>query len=237
MIKEAIEYIVSMGPANQHVINGAPYSDKPLQRIKGPSFNTLQVKTISALCQYVKNNPEEIDLKDTFVLVEDLNSVSFLGASKQGLRPVYCTAHYKPSSFDFSGRYNQQKFVTEVMAYFVGTPGRKKLLEYVGTTRYTEESDFMDDGVCQAATIQKTVNRDLVKFWNPVELCMSKTFPEIELIQEKMNLRMKVVKGSGEKILTFSLNPEPSPMLEKLYCERIDEFLQLQIGTLVPVLY
>lgn len=33
MIKEALQYIVGLGKAEEHMINGACYSDKPLHRI------------------------------------------------------------------------------------------------------------------------------------------------------------------------------------------------------------
>ena len=32
MIKEALQYIVGLGKAEEHMINGACYSDKPLHR-------------------------------------------------------------------------------------------------------------------------------------------------------------------------------------------------------------
>ena len=47
MIKEALQYIVGLGKAEEHMINGACYSDKPLHRIDTyyPKADAIEMHT------------------------------------------------------------------------------------------------------------------------------------------------------------------------------------------------
>lgn len=61
MIKEALQYIVGLGKAEEHMINGACYSDKPLHRIDTyyPKADAIEMHTLTSLVDYIKWKKDE----------------------------------------------------------------------------------------------------------------------------------------------------------------------------------
>lgn len=62
MIKEALQYIVGLGKAEEHMINGACYSDKPLHRIDTyyPKADAIEMHTLTSLVDYIKSEVDEM---------------------------------------------------------------------------------------------------------------------------------------------------------------------------------
>ena len=62
MIKEALQYIVGLGKAEEHMINGACYSDKPLHRIDTyyPKADAIEMHTLTSLVDYIKSEVDDM---------------------------------------------------------------------------------------------------------------------------------------------------------------------------------
>src|SRR5690606_7696832 len=56
MQKEALEYLVSLGEVDEHEIAGRAYSSKPLHLIEEPTPDSLIVRNLTGLVDYVRSN-------------------------------------------------------------------------------------------------------------------------------------------------------------------------------------
>lgn len=65
MIKEALQYLVELGKAEEHTINGDTYSDKPLHRIDMyiPKANAIEMHTLTSLVDYIKSDVDAMSKK------------------------------------------------------------------------------------------------------------------------------------------------------------------------------
>ena len=62
MIKDALRYIVGLGDANEHEINGDTYSDKELYRIDPyiPRADPIKMHTLTSLVDYIKAEVDDM---------------------------------------------------------------------------------------------------------------------------------------------------------------------------------
>lgn len=76
MIREAIDKILSLAPANILDIGGRRYTDKGIQSIKEPAVGALEIHTLTGLVDYIVNNADkDLQGKDVFVHVESHEAV------------------------------------------------------------------------------------------------------------------------------------------------------------------
>ena len=194
MIKEALQYIVGLGKAEEHVINGACYSDKPLHRIDTyyPKADAIEMHTLTSLVDYIKS---EVDEMPPRMIVEvksptEVELYSQLDPNRD--RESLVVASARVPGFEFDRFVEHEKFCINLQSKFIPSDDRELILKFAGTVEAGSVSEYGDDGVTQKATIKTGLaSKGDAIVPNPVCLRPYRTFLEVEQPESAFVFRMK----------------------------------------------
>lgn len=194
MIKEALQYIVGLGKAEEHVINGACYSDKPLHRIDTyyPKADAIEMHTLTSLVDYIKS---EVDEMPPRMIVEvksptEVELYSQLDPNRD--RESLVVASARVPGFEFDRFVEHEKFCINLQSKFIPSDDRELILKFAGTVEAGSVSEYGDDGVTQKATIKTGLaSKGDAIVPNPVCLRPYRTFLEAEQPESAFVFRMK----------------------------------------------
>lgn len=194
MIKEALQYIVGLGKAEEHVINGACYSDKPLHRIDTyyPKADAIEMHTLTSLVDYIKS---EVDEMPPRMIVEvksptEVELYSQLDPNRD--RESLVVASARVPDFEFDRFVEHEKFCINLQSKFIPSDDRELILKFAGTVEAGSVSEYGDDGVTQKATIKTGLaSKGDAIVPNPVCLRPYRTFLEVEQPESAFVFRMK----------------------------------------------
>lgn len=194
MIKEALQYIVGLGKAEEHMINGACYSDKPLHRIDTyyPKADALEMHTLTSLVDYIKS---EVDDMPPRMIVEvksptEVELYSQLDPNRD--RESLVVASARVPAFEFDRFVEHEKFCINLQSKFLKSDDRELILKFAGTVEAGSVSEYGDDGVTQKATIKTGLaSKGDAIVPNPVCLRPYRTFLEVEQPESAFVFRMK----------------------------------------------
>lgn len=194
MIKEALQYIVGLGKAEKHVINGACYSDKPLHRIDTyyPKADAIEMHTLTSLVDYIKS---EVDEMPPRMIVEvksptEVELYSQLDPNRD--RESLVVASARVPGFEFDRFVEHEKFCINLQSKFIPSDDRELILKFAGTVEAGSVSEYGDDGVTQKATIKTGLaSKGDAIVPNPVCLRPYRTFLEVEQPESAFVFRMK----------------------------------------------
>lgn len=194
MIKEALQYIVGLGKAEEHVINGACYSDKPLHRIDTyyPKADAIEMHTLTSLVDYIKS---EVDEMPPRMIVEvksptEVELYSQLDPNRD--RESLVVASARVPGFEFDRFVEHEKFCINLQSKFIPSDDRELILKFAGTVEAGSVSEHGDDGVTQKATIKTGLaSKGDAIVPNPVCLRPYRTFLEVEQPESAFVFRMK----------------------------------------------
>ena len=194
MIKEALQYIVGLGKAEEHVINGACYSDKPLHRIDTyyPKADAIEMHTLTSLVDYIKS---EVDEMPPRMIVEvksptEVELYSQLDPNRD--RESLVVASARVPDFEFDRFVEHEKFCINLQSKFIPSDDRELILKFAGTVEAGSVSEYGDDGVTQKATIKTGLaSKSDAIVPNPVCLRPYRTFLEVEQPESAFVFRMK----------------------------------------------
>lgn len=194
MIKEALQYIVGLGKAEEHMINGACYSDKPLHRIDTyyPKADAIEMHTLTSLVDYIKS---EVDEMPPRMIVEvksptEVELYSQLDPNRD--RESLVVASARVPGFEFDRFVEHEKFCINLQSKFLPSDDRELILKFAGTVEAGSVSEYGDDGVTQKATIKTGLaSKGDAIVPNPVCLRPYRTFLEVEQPESAFVFRMK----------------------------------------------
>ena len=194
MIKEALQYIVGLGKAEEHMINGACYSDKPLHRIDTyyPKADAIEMHTLTSLVDYIKS---EVDDMPPRMIVEvksptEVELYSQLDPNRD--RESLVVARARVPAFEFARFVEHEKFCINLQSKFLKSDDRELILKFAGTVEAGSVSEYGDDGVTQKATIKTGLaSKGDAIVPNPVCLRPYRTFLEVEQPESAFVFRMK----------------------------------------------
>lgn len=194
MIKEALQYIVGLGKAEEHVINGACYSDNPLHRIDTyyPKADAIEMHTLTSLVDYIKS---EVDEMPPRMIVEvksptEVELYSQLDPNRD--RESLVVASARVPGFEFDRFVEHEKFCINLQSKFIPSDDRELILKFAGTVEAGSVSEYGDDGVTQKATIKTGLaSKGDAIVPNPVCLRPYRTFLEVEQPESAFVFRMK----------------------------------------------
>ena len=194
MIKEALQYIVGLGKAEEHMINGACYSDKPLHRIDTyyPKADAIELHTLTSLVDYIKS---EVDDMPPRMIVEvksptEVELYSQLDPNRD--RESLVVASARVPAFEFDRFVEHEKFCINLQSKFLKSDDRELILKFAGTVEAGSVSEYGDDGVTQKATIKTGLaSKGDAIVPNPVCLRPYRTFLEVEQPESAFVFRMK----------------------------------------------
>lgn len=209
---EFLKEVLKLGNPTHEAIGGKIYAigvdgvPKPLVH---PLPETLALHTLSSLSDYLKENPDELDLAKILVHVRDELSVSVLSVAEgQWLekRRYFVSAKSERPTFRFGEWQGQELFIIALMTHFDDTPERAKLVKLVGNLKDGQTVVQQDDGMTQMVTAQTGVSTVARKNAEPlVKLRAHRTFAEIvqPSAEYLFRLRSGVAEGSPPQLALF----------------------------------
>lgn len=232
MIKEALQYLVELGKAEEHTINGDTYSDKPLHRIDMyiPKANAIEMHTLTSLVDYIKS---DVDAMSEKMIVEvasptKVNLYSQLDYNRDREKLVSVSA--RVPEFSFNNFMDQEKFCINLQSKFIDDPqtDRSLILKFAGTVEAGTVADYGDDGITQKATVKTgIVSKGDAIIPNPVKLRPYRTFLEVEQPISEFIFRMKQDKYDGINCAIFEAD---GGAWQIAATKAIKEYLQLELA-------
>ena len=193
MIKEALEYIVSLRKPEIIEIDGDTYSDKELSRIRYiPRAKAITMRTLTSLVDYIRSNTDAMDEK-MIIHVESPTSVKMYSMLDYE-RDRECMAVVKAElpDFDFDRFMDHEKFLINMQAKFINTDDKTLLLKFAGTVETGTVSQYGDDGVTQKATVKTGIaSKSDCIVPAIVNLKPFRTFLEVDQPESSFIFRMK----------------------------------------------
>lgn len=232
MIKEALQYLVELGKAEEHIINGDTYSDKPLHRIDMyiPKANAIEMHTLTSLVDYIKS---DVDTMSEKMIVEvasptKVNLYSRLDYNRDREKLVSVSA--RVPEFSFNNFMDQEKFCINLQSKFIDDPqtDRSLILKFAGTVEAGTVAEYGDDGITQKATVKTGIaSKGDAIVPNPVKLRPYRTFLEVEQPISEFIFRMKQDKYDGINCAIFEAD---GGAWQIAATKAIKEYLQFELA-------
>lgn len=231
MIKEALQYIVELGEANEHRINGDTYSDKPLHRIDPyyPKAVAVEMHTLTSLVDYIKAKIDSMPEKMIIDVRSPEKVVLYSQLDDNRDRETLVVVEARIPSFPFDSFMDQERFTINLQSKFIDDPAtdRALILKFAGTVEAGTVAEYGDDGVTQKATVKTGIaSKGDAIVPNPVKLRPYRTFLEVEQPASEFIFRMKQDKYDGINCAIFEADGGAWQMAAT---KAIKEYLQFEL--------
>ena len=200
--KDTAQYLVEkVGKPFIHTMedDGRQFSDKVMHPILEAQAPTINVTSLKALVEYLKENVDEIESTVMVHVVSptrvELKSPEF-GSHRQ--RDLYMTADCSEVLPDLIlGRYlDQESFLIMLKASFTPAGAREEIINIASAVAAKAELELKDDGVSQDVNIKKGVNRlQNIQVPSPIKLYPYRTFVEVDQPESEMIFRISQDPG------------------------------------------
>ena len=189
-----IDRILELGQIQRLFISDREYTDKKVVPALLPTPDPVKVKTLTAIKDYLTDNPDALLMGGTFahIVSEDcvLISSALDGPFRQ--RHTYMAAVTLNPKFAFGQYYPVEGFILALQTGFVPDENVAKIIKIVGNLTDGKTTNFSDDGVSQQVTAKTSITRvDNVPVPSPVTLRPYRTFLEIEQPASPFIFRIK----------------------------------------------
>ncbi|MDF2544948.1 MAG: phage-related protein [Herbinix sp.] len=203
MIKEALQYIVSLSEPNITTIGGFKYSDRPLTAIdECKRARSIEATTLTSIVDYIKNAaPSEMPKKAYVHIVSpgEVRLISELDMDRK--REVLITSNAQVPAVKLNNFVDNENFMIMLQSMFVQNNEDMNEFErtdidimqrVVGNVVDDTIQTYTDDGISQQAAIKTGVTtKDTVILPSPAILRPYRTFSEVEQPASKFVFRMK----------------------------------------------
>lgn len=192
--KSFVEKILDLSPTQIMEIGGRTYTNQTVHRVSEPLAVPIDVATLTGLKDYVEQNLDGIDKNLVMLHVEDYRTVAIIsgltGPFRQ--REVLARAKAHDCEFHFDKWYEREAFQIGLMAAFMPTENRDKVVKFVGNIVQKAEVQTEDDGFTQRVTAKAGIARVAeVEVPNPVTLKPYRTFPEADQPESDFIFRVR----------------------------------------------
>jgi len=230
MIREALQYLVGLAPANKVTLDGITYTDKPLHKQNPPSPNTLVAHTLDAAVTYLQHNKDKLAIPRMAIHVVSPECVRILGPLDNTYmqRHVYMEVLADLPRHSFGQYMDVEEFLPYLKACFEDSRDRDTILQIVGNLVEENSITTKDDGITQQVTAKTGVARvENVNCPNPVTLAPFCTFPEVEC-QPMREFVFRMRKGPTCALIPADGNSWKVRAIESVAAcleQRLDEML------------
>lgn len=184
--------------------DGVQYSRTVLHPvIYDPMPAELEVRTLSGLVEYTKDNKGEMKTNGCFAIVDGPRSVRVLGALTRSMKrkTIIHAEVGKTHGFQFGQWIDHEEFIIKLNSLFVQNAASAELTKFVSKINTAEGFKVEDDGVTQHATLTSGLSGALKEGKQApvrVKLQPFRTFPEISQTPSEFLFRMR--KGGGNSV-------------------------------------
>lgn len=199
MIKEALQYVNSLVPANLLDIGTRKYADKSLIPIQEPIPTDIDVSTLRGFVDLVDEKVEGFG-DGVLIHVVSFAQVKLIEKTSDqwGRRKAYIEAGLPDTkSFQFGTFMDHENFVIGLQAQFTEAGDREYLLKLASNLTNEQVATSSDDGISQQVGVRAGVvlkSTETVK--SRVSLAPFRTFREIEQPASEFVFRVKQ-NGTG----------------------------------------
>ncbi len=207
MIKEALQYLLSLGEAkvqNIELRDGSidVFSDKPLQRIAPhiPMAESIRMNTLSSLVDYIKANVDTMSHKMVIQVVSPTEVRLFSALNSERDREYLVKVEASVPSFPFDEFIIKEKFVIGLQSKFLDDPQTDKalVLKFAGTVENKTVTEYGDDGISQKASVKTGIaTKSDAIVPSPALLKPFRTFTEVEQPVSQFIFRLRDGKYDG----------------------------------------
>lgn len=211
-------------------VNDRPYSDKQLLPVHAPAPDTLHVRTLTALVDYVTANVDNLATEKLLLHVESPAAVSLQSALLGDFddRKVYIRAELDQLQLPFGKWLDSEQFNISLQACFCEPEGMKAtdrglVLKYISNVSAVAETGATDDGISQAVTVKIGIASKSVSILpNPVTLRPFRTFTEVEQPASDFIFRCRPQDGA----MSFSLTSADGGAWRAEAMQNIKDFME-----------
>ena len=229
IIKEAIEYVVSLRKPEIQEIDGVTYSDKELSPvIHNPKARAVQMNTLTSLVDYIKSQVDEIGVK-MIVHVQSPTEVSLYSSlDDERVREHLVDVVARVPEFEYGRFIGHEYFCIGLQAKFLDDPesDRALVLKFAGTVEEGSVAQYSDDGISQKATVKTGIaSKGDAIVPNPVKLRPYRTFHEVQQPTSEFVFRMK--SDDGVRCALFEAD---GGAWENVAMKNIKEYLEVELA-------
>lgn len=207
MDKQGIDTVVELAnKATKIEVSGKSFIHEDFNEVQPHRVASVNTSTLSSIIDYVKSNPDKLDLKDLILHITDYNEVRLFSKinSNDYSRSIHLisSAGIKPVlRFDDSedNLMPIEKFIIAMITTFQDSTVKSKIMSYLSSLKDVNEMVFEDDGITQKVTASSGVSSALTSTEriNPiVKLIPNRTFNEIAQVESTFLLRLKSINGN-----------------------------------------
>jgi hypothetical protein len=204
MIREALQYLISLGKTEIIDLHGQKYSTTKIEHVKHPSPAALGITTLTGLVDYIKSDIDlSAKLTDTEgeAVAADALLIQVISPGKVKLfspiladenRDCYIECTALTPDIRFNQFVDIENFNIMVQSCFEQAGDIGAVLEVAMNIKEQEVKESLDDGVTQEVTIKAGIQRlKSITVPNPVILRPFRTFMEVDQPESKFVFRMK----------------------------------------------
>lgn len=229
---DAIKEIKTMALEASEVktINGLPYTAKKPTLVAPPEVEPIKMMSLSSLILFA--DKAELKPEVTAFHIESptrvrIVSIGYNTFMQRQVLAVADVGDQVKNNFDYGSDHNLEEFIIALKSGFQETDNLNTLIDIVSQVLISEDDEIEDDGVSQKVSAKAGVHlKSKVELPNPVALKPFKSFPEVEIPDEKFVFRVsKRDRSYGSNKASFKLFGSKS-MAWQLDCvEKIKSFL------------
>ena len=186
--KEALQYLVDLGEAKDQIqfkeIDGRLYCTRDLRPILKPVANEIDVTSLTALADYLKENPDNIQGEVMVHIVGPMRveiKGPMFGEFRQ--RDIFIVADCSSilPELRLNQNLDQESFLVMLRSAFQNVHNRDEVINIASHVADKAEVELSDDGLSQDVTIKKGQTQlQRIELPNPIKLSPYRTFVEIE---------------------------------------------------------
>ncbi len=209
ILKDALQYLVSLKDTKVIEINGEQYATENLVRIPKvydptPKASAIGIQTLTGLVDYIKENVDNLQgpLVVHIVSPTRVSVFSELRADKARETFIDCTG-WTPH-INYGEFMDVEKFNIMIQSCFLPNEASAAVLRVVGNIVEENVQNTSDDGVSQKVTAKAGIAKVAdINVPNPVILCPFRTFAEVDQPDSKFVFRMRGGDGNGVRAAIF----------------------------------
>lgn len=208
MLKEFAQFLAQQAAPQIIQVEGRDYSSRELHPVREPLPATLEVTTLNAVVDYIKENRDGL-LLPLIVHVASPTEVRVLGPLEGQFRqrPTYLVAKALLPRLMLDKYLDSTDFQIMLRSAFLAQAGdnetenaRDTLIKIAGNVVETEALTSEDDGMSQTVTVMTGIaTKAYAKLPNPAILRPYRTFPEVVQPSSEFIFRM----GKGPRFALF----------------------------------
>ena len=236
MIKEALQYIISLQQKRVENIDGKEYyfdDGRPYLVDKCHKCETMQLSTLTSLVEYIKKKLDakvvgENSLERMIIHVVSESEVRLISELNGDMRRYdIISVKARLPKITLNEWMEQEKFVIQMQSMFTENEDSKLVLKVAGNVEDRSVAKYSDDGMTQKATIKSGLaNVEDVIVPNPVILNPFRTFFEIGSISTPFVFRLRN-GGAGVNCALFEAD---GGMWKQQAVHEIAEYLACQLA-------